>query len=72
MKESEKKFYKSAAKGYASSTVLYGVRSVVLVENKNDIWFWQLVLNHFSFGKVKFNIPPKTKAVTLPKDVRNA
>lgn len=54
MTEGEKQFYKSVAARRASSTALYGVKSIVLVENQNDIWFWQQVLNHFSFGKVNF------------------
>lgn len=54
MTEGEKQFYKSVAARRASSTALYGVKSIVIVENQNDIWFWQQVLNHFSFGKVKF------------------
>lgn len=48
------KFYQTAAKGFAASTILYRVKSVVHVEDNDDIWFWQQILSHYRPGKYKF------------------
>lgn len=47
-------FYEKAAKGLAASTRLYGVNSVVHVEDKDDIWFWQQLLSKYRPGRYKF------------------
>lgn len=47
-------FYEKAAKGLAASTILYGVDSVIHVEDKDDIWFWQQFLPKYRTGRYKF------------------
>lgn len=47
-------FYEKAAKGLAASTTLYGVDSVIHVEDKDDIWFWQQFLPKYRSGRYKF------------------
>lgn len=47
-------FYEKAAKGLAASAVLYGADSVVHVEDKEDIWFWQQFLPKYRAGRYKF------------------
>lgn len=47
-------FYEKAARGLAASTILYGVDSVVHVEDKDDIWFWQQLLPKYRPGRYKF------------------
>lgn len=47
-------FYRLAAKSQAASTKLYKVDSVVHVENKDDIWFWEQVLHRYRQGDYKF------------------
>lgn len=52
-------YFAKAAKRMAASTVLYGVDSVVHVENKDDIWFWQQVFAKYRDKRYKFM--PATK-----------
>lgn len=47
-------FYEKAAKGLAASTTLYGVDSIIHVEDKDDIWFWQQFLPKYRSGRYKF------------------
>lgn len=47
-------FYEKAARGLAASTILYGVDSIVHVEDKDDIWFWQQFLPKYRAGRYKF------------------
>ncbi|MDO4165438.1 MAG: DUF4435 domain-containing protein [Bacteroides sp.] len=47
-------FYEKAAKGLAASATLYGVDSVVHVEDKDDIWFWQQLLAKYRAKRYKF------------------
>ena len=50
----KKSYYEDTAKGLAASTLLYGVDSVVRVENKDDIWFWQQILSKYRNKRYKF------------------
>lgn len=50
----KKAFYEKAAKGLAASTALYGVDSVIHVEDKDDIWFWQQFFPKYRAGRYKF------------------
>lgn len=47
-------YFKDVAKGLAASTILYKVKSVVHVENKDDIWFWEQLLSKYRAGRYKF------------------
>lgn len=47
-------FYEKTAKRWAAATILYGVDSVVHVEDKDDIWFWQQFLSRYRGGRYKF------------------
>lgn len=47
-------FYEAAARGMAASTLMYGVDSIVHVEDKDDIWFWQQLLAKYRGGRYKF------------------
>lgn len=47
-------FYEKAAKGLATSTLLYNVDAVVHVEDWDDIWFWQQLLPKYRAGRYKF------------------
>lgn len=47
-------FYEKAARGLAASTVMYGVDSIVHVEDRDDIWFWQQLLPKYRAGRYKF------------------
>lgn len=38
----------------AASTLMYGVDSIVHVEDKDDIWFWQQLLAKYRGGRYKF------------------
>lgn len=50
----KKSYYEDIAKRLAASTLLYGVDSVVRVENRDDIWFWRQVLAKYSNRRYKF------------------
>lgn len=54
MSPAESAFYEAAAKRFAASTAIYHVRSVVHLENMNDRWFWQELLQYYRPGKYKF------------------
>ena len=54
MSVDKSKFYQTAAKRFAASTVLYKVDSLVHVEDEDDIWFWQQMLAKYRPGKYKF------------------
>lgn len=54
MSSTESAFYEAAAKRFAASTAVYRVRSVVHLENMNDRWFWQDLLQRYRPGKYKF------------------
>lgn len=54
MDSDKNSFYEKAAKGLAASAILYGVDSVVHVEDKEDIWFWQQFLPKYRAGRYKF------------------
>lgn len=54
MNSEHKIFYEIAAKRFAASTLLYGVDSVVHVEDRDDIWFWQQLLSKYRMGRYKF------------------
>lgn len=54
MSAEKEKFFRDAAKGFAASTLIYRVDSLVHVEDRDDIWFWQQVLSKFRPGKYKF------------------
>ena len=47
-------FYESTARRLAASCVMYGVDSVVHVEDKDDIWFWRQILSKYRSGRYKF------------------
>lgn len=47
-------YFKDVAKGLAASTILYKVDSVVHVEDKDDIWFWEQILLKYRAGRYKF------------------
>ena len=47
-------FFKDVAKRLAASTLLYKVDSVVHVEDKDDIWFWEQLLLKYRPGRYKF------------------
>ncbi len=47
-------YFKDVAKGLAASTTLYKVDSVVHVEDKDDIWFWEQLLSKYRGGRYKF------------------
>lgn len=47
-------YFKDVAKGLAASTTLYKVDSVVHVEDKDDIWFWEQLLPKYRAGRYKF------------------
>lgn len=47
-------FYEVAAKGLAASTRIYGVDSVIHVEERDDIWFWQQLFSKYSDKRYKF------------------
>lgn len=47
-------YFKNVAKGLAASTTLYKVDSVVHVEDKDDIWFWEQLLPKYRAGRYKF------------------
>lgn len=44
-------FFKDVAKRLAASTLLYKVDSVVHVEDKDDIWFWEQLLLKYRPGR---------------------
>lgn len=50
----------------AASTLMYGVDSIVHVEDKDDIWFWQQLLAKYRAGRYKFK-----PATTNEKGNRN-
>lgn len=50
----KKAFYEATARRLAASTVMYGVDSVVHVEDKDDIWFWQQQFAKYRAGRYKF------------------
>ncbi len=54
MSPAETAFYEAAAKRFAASALVYRVRSVVHLENINDRWFWQELLQRYRPGKYKF------------------
>lgn len=54
MSPAESAFYEAAAKRFAASASIYRVRSVVHLENMNDRWFWQELLQRYRPGKYKF------------------
>lgn len=47
-------FFRKAAKGFEASTLLYKVDSLVHVEDRDDIWFWQQLLSKYRTGIYKF------------------
>lgn len=47
-------FYERTAKRLAASTIMYGVDSVVHVEDVDDIWFWRQFLHKYRPGRYKF------------------
>lgn len=54
MDADKRAFYEAAARGMAASTLMYGVDSIVHVEDKDDIWFWQQLLAKYRGGRYKF------------------
>ena len=66
MDADKKSFYEKAAKGLAASTLMYGVDSIVHVEDKDDIWFWRQILSKYRPVKYKF-----MPATTNEKGQRN-
>lgn len=54
MDRAKEVFYETSAKRLAGSTLLYGVDSVVHVEDKDDILFWQQLLSKYRPGRYKF------------------
>ena len=54
MDADKRAFYEAAARGMAASTLMYGVDSIVHVEDKDDIWFWQQLLAKYRAGRYKF------------------
>ena len=54
MEADKRSFYEKAAKGLAASTKLYGVDTIVHVENTDDIWFWQQLLSKYRNKRYKF------------------
>lgn len=54
MDADKRSFYEAAARGMAASTLMYGVDSIVHVEDKDDIWFWQQLLAKYRGGRYKF------------------
>lgn len=54
MDKEKRDFYELTAKRFAASTINYGVSSIVHVEDKDDIWFWQQVLATLGNRKYKF------------------
>lgn len=47
-------YFKDVAKGLAASAKLYKVDSIVHVEDKDDIWFWEQLLPKYRAGRYKF------------------
>lgn len=47
-------YFKDVAKGLAASTTLYKVDSIVHVEDRDDIWFWEQLLPKYRAGRYKF------------------
>lgn len=66
MDADKRAFYEAAAGGMAASTLMYGVDSIVHVEDKDDIWFWQQLLAKYRAGRYKFK-----PATTNEKGNRN-
>ena len=66
MDADKRAFYEAAARGMAASTLMYGVDSIVHVEDKDDIWFWQQLLAKYRAGRYKFK-----PATTNEKGNRN-
>ena len=66
MDADKKSFYEKAAKGLAASTLMYGVDSIVHVEDKDDIWFWRQIISKYRPVKYKF-----MPATTNEKGQRN-
>lgn len=54
MDASKAAFYEATARRLAASALMYGVDSVVHVEDKNDIGFWQQLLSKYRTGRYKF------------------
>lgn len=54
MDADKRAFYEAAARWMAASTLMYGVDSIVHVEDKDDIWFWQQLLAKYRGGRYKF------------------
>ena len=52
--DADKRAFYEAARGMAASTLMYGVDSIVHVEDKDDIWFWQQLLAKYRGGRYKF------------------
>lgn len=66
MDADKRAFYEAAARGMAASTLMYGVDSIVHVEDNDDIWFWQQLLAKYRAGRYKFK-----PATTNEKGNRN-
>lgn len=54
MSTDKSEFYRLAARRFAASTRLYGVDSIVHIEDKDDIWLWQQLLSKYRPGRYKF------------------
>lgn len=54
MDADKRAFYELQREGVAASTLMYGVDSIVHVEDKDDIWFWQQLLAKYRGGRYKF------------------
>ena len=64
-------FFKDVAKRLAASTLLYKVDSVVHVEDKDDIWFWEQLLLKYRPGRYKFKPATMKREPPAPHRCRN-
>jgi len=67
MNAGKKAFYEVTARRLAASALIYGVDSVVHVEDREDIGFWEQLLSKYRAGRYKF-----MPATTNEKGNRNA
>ncbi|MDE5883111.1 MAG: DUF4435 domain-containing protein [Muribaculaceae bacterium] len=54
MSTDKSEFYRLAARRYAASTRLYGVDSIVHIEDNEDKWLWQQLLSKYRPGRYEF------------------